>query len=87
MVTVTVSGPGKNISYEMELLRRFFESEGYQVTVENEYPFVAGDPQCSEFSSWEEYHAHRTHLRSEAYEQREYHNQLTLKAEHFPWGG
>ena len=87
MVTITVSGPGGNISYEMELLKRFLESEGYQVAVENEYPFVAGDPKCSDFSSWEEYQAHRRYLMSEAYERREYHNQITLKAEHHSWGG
>lgn len=80
-ITITVSGPGGNISYEVELLKQYLESEGYKVAVENEHPFIAGDPTCSEFSSWEEYHAHRRKLKKGRIKW------CKIIARHIPWGG
>ena len=87
MIMITVSGPGGNISYEMEMLRILFESEGYQVRVQNEHPFVANDLERStQFASWEEYQAHRRKLTAE----RNLMNkptEIVLVANHIPWGG
>lgn len=79
MTTITISGPGGSIQYEVEIIRRLLESEGFKVSVKDKYPFV---PDKAEgFDSWEEYQEHRRKLLSE--KQKE----IELIADHLPWGG
>lgn len=81
MVTITVTGPGGNISFEMILIRELLQREGYIVEVVDDHPFIPGDRRCSSFASLEEYLEHRRKLLAESP------GEITLVARHQPWGG
>ncbi len=78
--TITISGPGGNISYEMEIIKQALEKEGFKVNVTDSHPFIERIHKSC-FKSMEEYLEHRRKLMAEKP------REINLVAEHLPWGG
>lgn len=82
-ITITISGAGSVINFEVEIIRALLEKEGYKVEVDNRHPWKPNDS----FATMEEYLEHRRRLLQDP-DYRGYRTQTAkVIAQHLPWGG
>lgn len=81
--TITITGHGSIINFEVEMINRLLIDLGYKVTLKNPHPFVANDLDDSTIKTLEDFLEYRKSLLKE----KSVLNEIILEAKHLPWGG
>lgn len=81
-INITIRGPGGCINFESIMIERLFKDLGYNVIVDNDYPFIEQNSASHAISETEDEFIERVK------QSKNIGNiNIHLKVDHCPWGG